>query len=390
MVDHIVRRFDELRLITGNANPVLAQKIAEELGHPLEKAEVGRFADGEIKVDWNCVVRGTDLFIIQPMCQTHHSLLTRPCLTEGAPGGKGDSVCSYQSINDNLMELLVMIDAARRASAERITAVVPYMAYAKQEKKKQGHEPITAKLVANLMTVAGAHRLLTMDLHTPAIEGFFDIPVDHMRMAFLMASHFRKRLNRKEVVVVSPDAGGVARATEFRDQLKAGLQQSIARDELAIAFKRRTPRGQPTLIDMVGDVEGRVAVIYDDIIQSGSTLLQVVERLLERGAKEVHAAAVHADFVPGALQQVMASPLKTLVLSDTTATGLDAAGDKIEIVSSARILAQAIWRIHTQRSVGWIFDTLRETGKLPPIPSKGGLKPTRSRPLAESDSAETA
>jgi len=207
MADHIVRRFDELRLITGNANPVLAQKIAEELGHPLEPAEVGRFADGEIKVDWNCVVRGTDLFIIQPMCQTHHSLLTRPCLTEGCPGGKGDSVCSYQSINDNLMELLVMIDAARRASAERITAVVPYMAYAKQEKKKQGHEPITAKLVANLMTVAGAHRLLTVDLHTPAIEGFFDIPVDHMRMAFLMASHFRERLNRDEAVVVSPMLG---------------------------------------------------------------------------------------------------------------------------------------------------------------------------------------
>jgi ribose-phosphate pyrophosphokinase len=370
MVDHIVRRFDELRLITGNANLVLAQRIAKELGHDLEKAKVGRFPDGEIQVDWDCVVRGTDLFIIQPICQTHHSPLARPCLTEDAPGGAGDYVCAYQSINDNLMELLVMIDAARRASAERITAVVPYLAYAKQEKKKQGHEPITAKLVANLITEAGADRLLTVDLHTPAIEGFFDIPVDHMRMAFLMASHFRQHLDREEAVVVSPDAGGVARATEFRDQLKAGLEQVIARDELAIAFKRRTPRGEPTLIDMVGDVGGRPAVIYDDIIQSGATLLQVVERLLERGATEVHAAVVHADFIPGALDQLIASPLKTLILSDTTETGLEAARDKIEIVSSARILAQAIWRIHTQRSVGWIFDTLREKGQLPPIPEK--------------------
>jgi ribose-phosphate pyrophosphokinase len=362
------RRFDDLRLITGNANPALAAKIADELGQPLEKATVGRFDDGEVLVDWDCVVRGTDLFLIQPICQSHHSTLERPCLAAGTPGGRGECVCRYQSINDNLVELLVMIDAARRASAGRITAVVPYMAYAKQEKKKRGHEPITAKLVANLITTAGADRLLTVDLHTPAIEGFFDIPVDHMRMAFLMASHFRKKLNREEVVVVSPDAGGVARSTEFRDQLKAGLRHVIERDEMAIAFKRRTPEGQPKVIDMVGDVTGRPAVIYDDMIQSGGTLLQVVQRLLERGATEVHAAAVHADFTPGALKQLKRSELKTLVLSDTTATGLEATGKKIESVTSALILAQAIWRIHTQQSVGWIFDTLRETGELPRIP----------------------
>ncbi len=227
--------------------------------------------------------------------------------------------CSYQSINDNLMELLVMIDAARRSSAERITAVVPYLAYTKQEKKKRGHEPITAKLVANLLTTAGVDRLLTVDLHTPAIEGFFDIPVDHMRMAGLMASHYRGHLDREDVVVVSPDAGGVARATEFRDQLKAGLHETIDRDEMAIAFKRRTPRGTPTVIDMVGDVEGRPVIVYDDMIQSGGTLLQVVSRLLERGATEVHAAAVHADFTPGAMEKLQQSQLKTLVLSDTTA-----------------------------------------------------------------------
>jgi ribose-phosphate pyrophosphokinase len=266
-----------------------------------------------------------------------------------------------------LVELLVMIDAARRASAGRITAVVPYMAYAKQEKKKRGHEPITAKLVANLITTAGADRLLTVDLHTPAIEGFFDIPVDHMRMAFLLGSYFRSRLDRAEAVVVSPDAGGVARATEFRDHLKAGLEHLIARDEMAIAFKRRTPVGQPAVIDMVGDVEGRPAIVYDDMIQSGGTLLQVVERLLDRGATEVHAAAVHADFTPGALEEVKRSSLKSLVLSDTTATALNAAADGVVIVTAARIMAQAIWRIHTQQSVGWIFDTLREKGELPPI-----------------------
>jgi ribose-phosphate pyrophosphokinase len=265
------------------------------------------------------------------------------------------------------MELLVTIDATRRASAGRITAVVPYMAYAKQEKKKRGHEPITAKLVANLITTAGADRLLTVDLHTPAIEGFFDIPVDHMRMAFLMASHFRKKLSPAEVVVVSPDAGGVARATEFRDQLKASLRQVIAQDEMAIAFKRRTPRGEPAVIDMVGDVVGRPAVIYDDMIQSGGTLLQVVQRLYEKGASEVHAAAVHADFTPGALDRLEDSRLKSLVLSDTTATAPALTGDNIEVVSTARILAQAIWRIHTQQSVGWIFQTLRQVGELPPV-----------------------
>ena len=361
------RHYGDLRLITGNANPKLAQKIAAELGQTLENASVGRFEDGEVRVDLDCVVRGTDVFIIQPICQSHCSPLRQPCLSHGRPGGVAGDTCRYQSINDNLVELLVMIDAARRASAGRITAVVPYMAYAKQEKKKRGHEPITAKLVANLITTAGADRLLTVDLHTPAIEGFFDIPVDHMRMSFLMGSFFRTRLDREEAVVVSPDAGGVARATEFRDHLKAGLQQVIARDEMAIAFKRRTPKGQPAVIEMVGDVQGRPAVVYDDMIQSGGTLLQVVERLLERGATEVHAASVHADFTPEALDSLEGSKLSSLVLSDTTAMAFETTGNKIEVVTSARILAQAIWRIHTQQSVGWIFRTLRLEGELPPV-----------------------
>jgi ribose-phosphate pyrophosphokinase len=361
------RHFGELRLITGNANPALAQKIAGEMGQALENASVGRFDDGEVRVDLDCVVRGTDVFIIQPVCQSHFSPLSRPCLSRGTSGVRAGEICRYQSINDNLVELLVMIDAARRASAGRITAVVPYMAYAKQEKKKRGHEPIAAKLVANLITTAGADRLLTVDLHTPAIEGFFDIPVDHMRMSFLMGSYFRVRLDREEAVVVSPDAGGVARATEFRDHLKAGLQHVIDRDEMAIAFKRRTPKGEPAVIEMVGDVQGRPAVIYDDMIQSGGTLLQVVDRLLERGATEVHAASVHADFTPEALHSLEESKLSSLVLSDTTATTFGPTGKKVEVVSSARILAQAIWRIHTQQSVGWIFRTLRREGELPPV-----------------------
>jgi ribose-phosphate pyrophosphokinase len=361
------RYFGELKLITGNANRILARKIADELGQPLEDAVVDRFADGEVRVDLNCVVRGTDVFIIQPICQTSHSELWRPCHTQLEPGDEREVFCSYQSINDNLMELLVMIDAARRASAERITAVVPYMAYAKQEKKKRGHEPITAKMVANLITTAGADRLLTVDLHTPAIEGFFDIPVDHMRMALRMAAYFRKDMALAEAVVVSPDAGGVARATEFRDHLKVDLPQDIASDEMAIAFKRRTPKGEMMVIDMVGDVKGRPAVIFDDMIQSGGTLLQVLDRLLERGATEVYAAVVHADFTPGTDEQLRYSALKTLILSDTTDTALQAAGGKLEIVTSARILAQAMWRIHTQQSVGWIFETLRSEGELPPV-----------------------
>jgi ribose-phosphate pyrophosphokinase len=171
----------------------------------------------------------------------------------------------------------------------------------------------------------------------------------------------------KDAVVVSPDAGGVARATEFRDHLKKGLEQVIARDEMAIAFKRRTPAGQPTVIDMVGDVAGRPAVVYDDMIQSGATLLQVVERLYERGATEVHAAAVHADFTPGTVDSIQDSRLENLVLSDTTAQAMEVPGEHIRIVTAARILAQAIWRIHTQQSVGWIFQTLRAYGELPPV-----------------------
>lgn len=366
-MDSRPRRFGELRLLAGNANLVLAQKIAGELGQSLESTQVGRFEDGEIRVDWDCVLRGMDVFIIQPICQTHNSPVERPCLSAGSPAGSEPEVCTYQSINDNLVELLVMIDAARRASAGRITAVVPYMAYAKQEKKKRGHEPITAKLVANLLTTAGVDRLLTVDLHTPAIEGFFDIPVDHLRMAFMMGAYYRQRLDPQRAVIVSPDAGGVARATEFRDCFKAGQQQIINGDEMAIAFKRRTRQGQPSVIEMVGSVKGRPAVIYDDMIQSGGTLLQVVDRLLQRGASEVHAAAVHADFTPGTVERLRASNLKSLVLSDTTASALDVTADNIEIVSAARILAQAIWRIHTQQSVGWIFRTLRAEGKLPPV-----------------------
>jgi ribose-phosphate pyrophosphokinase len=361
------RAFGEIKLIAGNANLGLAAKIAGELGLELEKSGVGRFPDGEVKVDLDCVVRGTDVFIIQPICQSHYSPLERPCLAagRGAPASGKKEVCTYQSINDNLVELLVMIDAARRASAGRITAVVPYMAYAKQEKKKKGHEPITAKLVANLITTAGADRLLTVDLHTPAIEGFFDIPVDHMRMALLMGAHFRDKLGLEDAVVVSPDAGGVARATEFRNHLKAKLAHDIAGDEMAIAFKRRTAEDEPTIIEMVGEVAGRPAVIFDDIIQSGGTLLEVVRLLKKRGATRVHAAIVHADLTPGAAEALAQSPLESLVLSDTTASAREVAGGKIKILSAARILAHAIWRIHTQQSIGWIFDTLGDKGKLP-------------------------
>jgi ribose-phosphate pyrophosphokinase len=361
------RHFGDIRLIAGNANLPLAIKIAKELDLELQNSRVGRFLDGEVQVDLDCVVRGTDVFIIQPICQSHYSPLERPCLTadRGTPINRTKEICTYQSINDNLVELLVMIDAARRASAGRITAVVPYMAYAKQEKKKKGHEPITAKLVANLITTAGADRLLTVDLHTPAIEGFFDIPVDHMRMALLMGAHFRDALGLKDAVVVSPDAGGVARATEFRNHLKAHLAHDIAGDEMAIAIKRRTLQDEPTIMEMVGDVAGRPAVIFDDIIQSGGTLLEVVKLLKARGATEVHAAVVHADLTPGAAEAVARSPLESLVLSDTTASAKEVAGGKIKILSTARILAHAIWRVHTQQSVGWIFDTLGEKGKLP-------------------------
>ncbi len=310
-----------LQIFAGNGGLHLAQKIVEFLEMPLGKALVTKFKNGETRVRIEENVRGSDVFVIQSM---------------------------HEPVNDHVMELLIMIDALKRASARRITAVVPYYGYAKQEKKTAGREPISAKLLANLIMVAGAHRLLTLDLHAPAIEGFFDIPVDHLRAAPLLAEYFRPSLpeDPEEVVVVSPDAGGVGRANDFRSRIGAGL---------AIIAKQRPRPDVSEVVEMVGDVEGKTAILVDDMISTGGTLLEAARVLLERGAVRVWATATHGIFAAGALDRFAEGPIERIVVTDTIPQQEGGAGGRVEVVSVAPLLAKAILRIHKHLSLSVMF-----------------------------------
>jgi ribose-phosphate pyrophosphokinase len=308
-----------LQVFSANANRALAEAITHELGIPIGRAFVGAFRNGETRVKIEENVRGSDIFIVQPMC---------------AP------------VNHHLMELLIVIDAMRRASAGRITAVIPYYGYAKQEKKTAGREPISAKLVANLLVTAGVDRILTVDLHAPAIEGFFDIPVDHLRAAPILANHV-KREGFSNIVVVSPDAGGVTRADDFRGRIGGGL---------AIFSKMRHAPDTAAMLDMVGEVQGKVAIIVDDMVSTGGTLIEAAHQLHERGATAVFAAAIHGVFADGALAQIAASPIQRMWVTDTL--GIDqpqAREARVEVLTVAPLLAQAIQRIHKDLSVSSLF-----------------------------------
>ncbi|MCA9877787.1 MAG: ribose-phosphate diphosphokinase, partial [Thermomicrobiales bacterium] len=248
-------------------------------------------------------------------------------------------------VNHHLMELLLIIDALRRASAARITAVIPYFAYAKQEKKTSGREPISAKLVANLLTTAGADRILTMDLHSPAIEGFFDIPVDHLRAAPILSRHInRQKLD--DLVIVSPDAGGVARAEDLRGRTGGSL---------AIISKRHPGPDVTEALEMVGNVAGKPAVLVDDMISTGGTLVVAAELLQERGAGEILAAATHGMFAAEGLELIDKSPIERLFVTDTLPLPQDGPTEKIEMVSVAPLLAEAITRIHKDLSISALF-----------------------------------
>ena len=309
-----------LQVFTGNANPKLAQAIMGVLEAPLGRAHIDSWPNGETRVKLDENVRGSDVFVIQSMCQP---------------------------VNQNLMEMLVILDAVRRASAARVTAVIPYYAYARQEKKTANREPISAKLVANLLATSGASRVLTLDLHSPAIEGFFDIPVDHLRATGQLATHFR-RFGTENLVVVSPDAGGVGRAEEFRQRLGGSL---------AIISKQHSDPGQPEKIEleMVGDVAGRDAVIVDDMIATGETAVRAAELLLERGAKSVRAAAVHGVFAGNALKQISQAPIDSIYVTDTVLLPERVQRDKIEVLTVAPLLAEAIIRIHKDLSISALF-----------------------------------
>jgi ribose-phosphate pyrophosphokinase len=310
---------ERLLLFSGTANKPLAAEIATCLDLAPGEAMVESYQDGETRVQIQQNVRGADVFVLQPTCPP---------------------------VDSNLMQLLIMIDALRRASAGRITAVIPYFGYAKQEKKSAGREPITAKLVANLITTAGANRILTMDLHSAAIEGFFDIPVDHLRAAPMLAAHIAQ-MGLPNVVVVSPDSGGVHRAYEFRSH--------IGSTEFAFIAKHRRDPETPEILEMVGEVGGCSAVIVDDMIQSGGTIIECARELAKRGAMDIYVCATHAVFADHAMERIRSSRITRAIVTNTIPVGAEKRCEKIDVISIAPLLAETIQRIHQGQSLSTLF-----------------------------------
>ena len=306
----------KLKLIAGNANPALAEQISKKLGVELSEAKIGRFSDGEIQVKIVDGVRGADCFIIQSTC---------------AP------------VNENVMELLVIADALKRASARRITAVIPYYGYARQDRKAEPRVPITSKLVANLITASGINRVLTMDLHARQIQGFFDIPVDHLYARPVLLQYFLD-LKLHNPIVVSPDAGGVERARAFAKLLNA---------DLAIVDKRRPRPNEAAIMNIIGDVKGRNAIILDDMIDTGGTLTKVADAIKNAGAIKVYAAASHGVLSGQAIEKIQKSSLEEVAITDSIPHSSDI--PKIKVLSIASLLAEAILRISNDESISALF-----------------------------------
>lgn len=308
----------ELKIFCGNSNRQLSGEIADYLGISLGDAKVKRFQDGEISTRINESVRGADVFVVQPTCSP---------------------------TNDNIMELLILMDALRRASAARITAVVPYYGYARQERKARAREPITAKLVANIITAAGATRLVAMDLHAPAIQGFFDIPVDHLPGVPILAQYFIEK-NLKDICVVSPDIGGVARARNFAERIGASL---------AIVDKRRPEPNVSEIMHVIGELEGKTAVLIDDIIDTAGTITQAAAVLMNKGATEVYACCTHPVLSSPAVERLNKSVIKEVVVTNTIPLSKEKESSKIKVLSVAPLLGEAIVRIHEDLSVSKLF-----------------------------------
>ncbi len=324
-------------LFSGNSNIGLAREIAARMDTRLGNALVDKFRNEECRIEIRENVRGAEVFVIQSVCR--------------APNGN--------SVNDSLMELLIMIDALRRASAYRITAVVPYYGYAKQDKKSKGREPISAKLVANLIEKAGAARLVTLDLHAAQIQGFFDLPVDNLLAAPTLCAHLRAQgLEGNQIVVVSPDAGGVPRAETFAKKLRSSL---------AIVFKRRPEPDVSEVTEIVGDVAGRTAVVVDDMISTGGTLAKAAEALRRRGATGVYTCATHGIFAGDAVRVLNESPIERIIVTNTLPNIEASLGPKFRVLSIAQILADAIKRITANRSVSELFAKDDEPPPLGPI-----------------------
>jgi len=314
-------RSTNIKIFTGNANPGLAKEIADHIGVPMGDCLVTTFSDGEISVNFFETVRGFDVFIIQPTC---------------AP------------VNNNLMELLIMIDACKRASAGMITAVIPYYGYARQDRKAKARDPITAKLVADLITKAGADRVLTMDLHAAQIQGFFDIPVDHLLGVPILAQCFLERgFAGDDLVVVSPDLGSVTRARAFAHKLDAPL---------AIIDKRRPKANVAEVMNIIGDVKGKRAILIDDLVDTAGTLVEGAAALMNNGAKEVYACATHGVLSGPAIERLTNSVIKELVITNTIPLPQEKNIDKIKVLSVAPLFSEAIERIYEHLSVSVLFD----------------------------------
>ncbi|NMB25042.1 MAG: ribose-phosphate pyrophosphokinase [Firmicutes bacterium] len=311
--------YKKLKIFTGNANPKLAQDIARYLGTTVGQSEISRFKDGEINIRIGETVRGADVFVVQPT---------------SAP------------TDTHLVELLIMIDAFKRASAKEVAAVIPYYGYARQDRKTQPRDPISAKLVANILTAAGADRVLTMDLHAGQIQGFFDIPVDNLRGMPILANYFQEK-GLDDLVVVSPDVGGVSRAREFANRLDCTL---------AIVDKRRPAPNVAEATNVIGDIEGKTAIIIDDIIDTAGTICEAVRVLLDRGAKEVYACCSHPVLSPPATERLAASPVKEVVVTNSIPLPAEKQLDKMKVLSVAPLFGEAIRRIFEELSVSKLFD----------------------------------
>lgn len=312
----------DIKIFSGNASKELASDIANQLGVKLGEIDVNTFSDGEIAVSIKESVRGSDVFIIQSTCEP---------------------------VNNNLMELLIMIDAFKRASAARIIAVMPYFGYARQDRKAKSRDPISAKLVADILTTAGADRVVTMDLHAAQIQGFFNIPVDHLLGVPILAPYYKEIFagNLDDVIVMSPDLGSVTRARNFAQRIDLGI---------AIIDKRRQKANECEVMNIIGDIKGKKVIIVDDMIDTAGTLVNAAKAVIEKGAKEVYACATHGVLSGPAIKRLQESPIKELLLLDTISLNNDKKIDKIKIISVSNIFSQAISRIYSNHPVSTLFD----------------------------------
>jgi ribose-phosphate pyrophosphokinase len=312
---------NKIRVFSGNSNPGLAERICENLRVPLGVANVKTFSDGEIMVEIGENVRGRDVYVVQSTCSP---------------------------TNNNLMELLIMMDALKRASSATITAVIPYYGYARQDRKAAPRTPITSKLVADMITAAGASRVVTIDLHAAQIQGFFNIPVDNLYAAPVILEHLRRRFQHNDIVMVSPDAGGTERARAFAKRLGCSL---------AIIDKRRTGPNVAEVMHIIGDVAGKAAIIIDDMIDTAGTLTQAANALKSHGANSIYACATHAVLSGPAIDRINNSAIEEVLITDTIPLGEKSGGtSKLKVLSSAELLAEAIRRIHEDESVSALFE----------------------------------